>query len=50
MEASVRLKYASVLFQETENFAEAEETLSKGVSSPEWHNPIHTDPLVDFSL
>ena len=27
----MRLRYASVLFQETENFMEAEETLSKGV-------------------
>lgn len=26
-----RLRYASILFQETENFMEAEEALSKGV-------------------
>ena len=33
MEASARMRYASVLFQETENYAEAEEILSKGVRS-----------------
>ena len=33
LEAMTRLRYASILFQETENFMEAEEALSKGVFS-----------------
>lgn len=32
VEAVVRLRYATVLHEETENMMEAEETLSKGVS------------------
>jgi hypothetical protein len=31
-EALVRLRYAAVLFEETENYAEAETALSKGIS------------------
>lgn len=31
-EVAVRLKYATVLYEETENAAEAEEALNKGVS------------------
>ena len=31
MEAAVRLRYAAVLYEETENYMEAEEALSKGV-------------------
>lgn len=33
VEASVRLRYATVLYEETENTMEAEEALSKGVCS-----------------
>jgi Cohesin loading factor len=32
MEANVRLRYAGVLFEETENSMEAETTLSKGIA------------------
>jgi hypothetical protein len=32
LEAKVRLRYASVLFEETENFMEAETALSKGIT------------------
>ncbi|KAL9116534.1 MAG: hypothetical protein Q9187_006939 [Circinaria calcarea] len=32
LEAMTRLRYASILFQETENFMEAEEALSKGIA------------------
>lgn len=32
MEANVRLRYASILYDETENMMEAEEVLSKGIS------------------
>lgn len=31
-EARIRLRYASVLFEETENFMEAETALSKGIT------------------
>ena len=36
-EATVRLRYATVLFEETENEMEAEEALSKGISITERH-------------
>lgn len=32
-EAVVRLRYAQILFQETENYSQAEEALSNGVGS-----------------
>lgn len=34
MEALVRLRYARILFEETENDLEAETALSKGVRAP----------------
>ena len=32
VEAAMRFRYSSILYQETENYSEAEETLSKGIS------------------
>ena len=36
LEAKVRLKYARVLFEDTENLLEAETALTKGVRSCTW--------------
>jgi hypothetical protein len=41
MEALVRLRYARILFEETENDLEAETALSKGVRAP-----AHSGPLI----
>lgn len=50
-EALVRLRYARVLFEETDNDLDAETSLSKGVRSC-WPVPLYlvTDLLLDRSL
>ena len=37
LEATIRLRYASILYEETENYFEAEENLSKGISICDRH-------------
>lgn len=39
-EVLVRLKYATVLYEETENTAEAEEALNKGVGFQNFTNSV----------
>lgn len=45
-EAMIRLKYATILYEETENTLEAETTLSNGVSPSEFS---HRTPLMNQS-
>lgn len=42
-EASIRLRYAGVLYEETENFMEAEMALTKGISLCDRVSSSHSD-------
>ena len=43
MEAAITLRYASLMYDETENFDHMESILSKGVGFPSYFAPVQTD-------